>query len=156
MRHYEVLLLINPDQTGQIPAMLERYSSVIEKNGGTIHRQEDWGKLQLAYPINKLYKAHYILLNIECLPATMIELTNTFKFNDAVIRSLVTKCEQALKEQSVFLRNKENEKNNKDSNQYNPAGSYNNSSSSLESETKFERGEVGTGSELSINESENI
>lgn len=107
MRHYEILLLIHPDQTAQVPAMLERYQTVITKGGGKIHRQEDWGKQQLAYQINKLYKAHYVLLNIECEKTTLNELFNLFKFNDAVIRNLVTKCEQAIKEPSVFFKNKD-------------------------------------------------
>jgi small subunit ribosomal protein S6 len=107
MRHYEILLLIHPDQTAQVPAMLERYQTVITKGGGKIHRQEDWGKQQLAYQINKLYKAHYVLLNIECEKTTLNELFNLFKFNDAVIRNLVTKCEHAIKEPSVFFKNKD-------------------------------------------------
>lgn len=112
MRHYEILILINPDQSNQISAMLDRYLSIISKGGGTVHRQEDWGKQQLAYQINKSYKAHYLLLNVECVKDTILELKNVFKFNDAVLRSLVTKCEEAITEKSVFLKNRENEKSN--------------------------------------------
>lgn len=137
MRHYEILLLVNPDQTNQIPAMLDRYLSIINKNGGKIHRNEDWGKLQLAYPIKKLYKAHYLLLNIECHPSTINELSNAFKFNDAVIRNLITQCEVAITEQSSFLNNRENDKKDYS----NQSGSSNNNSSIEDNDGKFIRNE---------------
>ena len=89
MRHYEIVFLVHPDQSEQVPAMVERYRGIIESNDGVIHRQEDWGRRQLAYPINKVYKAHYTLLNIECNQAAVDELTSAFKFNDAVIRHMV-------------------------------------------------------------------
>ena len=89
MRHYEIVFLVHPDQSEQVPAMVERYRGIIESQEGTIHRQEDWGRRQLAYPINKVYKAHYTLLNIECNKETIDELTSAFKFNDAVIRHMV-------------------------------------------------------------------
>jgi small subunit ribosomal protein S6 len=89
MRHYEIVFLVHPDQSEQVPAMVERYRGIIETQEGTIHRQEDWGRRQLAYPINKVYKAHYTLLNIECNKETIDELTSAFKFNDAVIRHMV-------------------------------------------------------------------
>ena len=108
MRHYEILLLIHPDQSNQVSAMLDRYQAIIDKGAGKIHRQEDWGKLQLAYQINKLHKAHYVLLNIECENATLAELSNAFKFNDAVIRNLITNCDSAVTEPSVFFKNKDN------------------------------------------------
>jgi len=89
LRHYEIVFLVHPDQSEQVPAMVERYRGIIESNDGIIHRQEDWGRRQLAYPINKVYKAHYTLLNIECNQAAVDELTSAFKFNDAVIRHMV-------------------------------------------------------------------
>lgn len=89
MRHYEIVFLVHPDQSEQVPAMVERYRGIIEGQEGVIHRQEDWGRRQLAYPINKVYKAHYTLLNIECNQAALDELTSAFKFNDAVIRHMV-------------------------------------------------------------------
>ncbi|MEE9336336.1 MAG: 30S ribosomal protein S6 [Granulosicoccaceae bacterium] len=89
MRHYEIVFLVHPDQSEQVPAMVERYRGIIESQEGVIHRQEDWGRRQLAYPINKVYKAHYTLLNIECNKETIDELTSAFKFNDAVIRHMV-------------------------------------------------------------------
>lgn len=107
MRHYEILLLIHPDQSSQVPGMVERYQAIVAKHGGKVHRQEDWGKLQLAYQINKLYKAHYVLLNIECEKTAISELTTSFKFNDAVIRNLITKCDNAITEPSIFLQNKD-------------------------------------------------
>ncbi|MEM9605447.1 MAG: 30S ribosomal protein S6 [Pseudomonadota bacterium] len=96
MRHYEIVFMVHPDQSEQVPAMNERYRAMIEQGGGTIHRLEDWGRRQLAYPINKVYKAHYILLNIECETAVIDDLTGAFRFNDAVIRHMVIKRETAV------------------------------------------------------------
>ncbi len=89
LRHYEIVFLVHPDQSEQVPAMVERYRGIIETNDGVVHRQEDWGRRQLAYPINKVYKAHYTLLNIECDQSTLDELTSAFKFNDAVVRHMI-------------------------------------------------------------------
>ena len=89
MRHYEIVFLVHPDQSEQVSAMVERYRAMIEGDGGKIHRLEDWGRRQLAYPINKIHKAHYILMNIECNRAIMDELASAFRFNDAVIRNLI-------------------------------------------------------------------
>jgi small subunit ribosomal protein S6 len=88
MRHYEIVFLVHPDQSEQVPAMIERYRSMIESDGGRIHRLEDWGRRQLAYPINKIHKAHYVLMNIECNQAVLGEIETAFRYNDAVIRSL--------------------------------------------------------------------
>lgn len=107
MRHYEVVFLVHPDQSEQVPAMIDRYRSMIETDGGKIHRLEDWGRRQLAYPINKIHKAHYILMNIECDQAALAELTSAFKFNDAVIRNLVLSCKEAITEQSPIIKAKE-------------------------------------------------
>jgi small subunit ribosomal protein S6 len=107
MRHYEVCFLVHPDQSEQVPAMLERYRSLIEGNGGTIHRQEDWGRRQLAYPIAKLHKAHYILMNIECDGETLDELEGFFRFNDAVLRHLTVRRQEAISEQSLMMKAKE-------------------------------------------------
>ena len=89
MRHYEVVFLVHPDQSEQVPGMIERYSTMIKDGGGNIHRVEDWGRHQLAYPINKIHKAHYVLLNIECNQETLEEINTAFRFNDAVIRNLI-------------------------------------------------------------------
>lgn len=88
MRHYEIVFLVHPDQSSQVPAMVERYKSTIEAASGVIHRLEDWGRRQLAYPINKIHKAHYVLMNVECDQATLEELESGFRFNDAVLRSM--------------------------------------------------------------------
>ena len=107
MRHYEICFLVHPDQSEQVPAMLERYRGVIERNGGKIHRLEDWGRRQLAFPIAKLHKAHYILMNIECDGETLSELEGMFRFNDAVLRHLTIRRQAAITEQSLMLKAKE-------------------------------------------------
>lgn len=114
MRHYEIVLLVHPDQSEQVPAMLTRYRGIIESKSGKIHRLEDWGRRQLAYPINKLHKAHYILLNIECNQEALDELNNAFRYNDAVIRSLVFQQKQAITEASPLLKEKDERKSGKD------------------------------------------
>lgn len=104
MRHYEVVFLVHPDQSEQVPAMVERYSALITDAKGVIHRTEDWGRRQLAYPINKIHKAHYVMLNIECDGAALAELENTFRFNDAVIRHLVIRRDEAVTEASPLVK----------------------------------------------------
>ena len=109
MRHYEVVFLVHPDQSEQVPAMVERYSAIVTDGKGAIHRTEDWGRRQLAYPINKIHKAHYVMLNIECDGETLAELENTFRFNDAVIRHLVIRRDNAITEPSPLAKNDEKE-----------------------------------------------
>ena len=104
MRHYEVIFLVHPDQSEQVSAMVERYTAQIKESGGAIHRFEDWGRRQLAYPINKIHKAHYILMNIECDQAALDELTHAFRFNDAVIRNLVIKMKGPVTEESPLAK----------------------------------------------------
>lgn len=104
MRHYEIVFLVHPDQSEQVPAMIERYRNMIEGAQGQIHRLEDWGRRQLAYPINKIHKAHYVLMNIECGQDSLDELENAFRFNDAVIRSLVLKRDKAITGASPLAR----------------------------------------------------
>jgi len=104
MRHYEVVFLVHPDQSEQVPAMIERYRGTIEGDGGAIHRLEDWGRRQLAYPIQKLHKAHYVLMNIECSTAVLEELNSAFRFNDAVIRSMVISRKEAVTEPSLLAK----------------------------------------------------
>ena len=106
MRHYEIVFLVHPDQSEQVPAMIDRYKSMVESNGGKIHRVEDWGRRQLAYPINKIYKAHYALMNIECDQAMRDEIETAFRFNDAVIRNLIIKCDDAITEMSPLAKAK--------------------------------------------------
>ena len=107
MRHYEICFLVHPDQSEQVSAMLDRYRSLIEGNNGKIHRLEDWGRRQLAYPIAKLHKAHYVLMNIECDEATLAELEGIFRFNDAVLRHLTIRRQEAITEQSLMMKAKE-------------------------------------------------
>ena len=104
MRHYEIVFMVHPDQSSQVPAMLERYRSLIESASGKIHRLEDWGRRQLAYPINKILKAHYVLMNIECDQPTLDELESGFRFNDAVLRSMTVRRELAITEPSLMVR----------------------------------------------------
>lgn len=107
MRHYEVVFMVHPDQSEQVPAMIERYRGLIEGDGGSIHRLEDWGRRQLAYPIERLAKAHYVLMNIECTQAVLKELEAGFRFNDAVLRHLIIAREEPVTEQSYILKNKD-------------------------------------------------
>jgi small subunit ribosomal protein S6 len=120
MRHYEVVFLVHPDQSEQVPGMIERYRSAIESGGGTIHRLEDWGRRQLAYPISKVHKAHYVLMNIECGKETLDELTSAFRFNDAVLRNLVVARDEAVTEPSVLARSKD-EREERDDREERPA-----------------------------------
>ncbi len=112
MRHYEIVFLVHPDQSEQVPAMIERYNSLITDAKGTIHRLEDWGRRRLAYPINKIHKAHYVLINIECDGDTLNELTSAFRFNDAVIRHLVVRRDEAITEPSPLAKTDDKESGN--------------------------------------------
>jgi len=114
MRHYEIVFMVHPDQSEQVNAMVERYRSMIEGAEGKIHRLEDWGRRQLAYPINKLHKAHYVMMNIECNADTLAELESAFKFNDAVIRNLVLKQKAAITEASPLAKQDKEEKSSED------------------------------------------
>ncbi len=109
MRHYEVVFLVHPDQSEQVNAMVDRYRTMIESNGGVIHRLEDWGRRQLAYPITKVHKAHYVMFNIEVNATTLNELVSAFRFNDAVLRHLVVGRDKALTEPSLMARAKEDQ-----------------------------------------------
>ncbi len=104
MRHYEIVFIVHPDQSEQVPAMVERYRTLVTSKNGHIHRLEDWGRRQLAYPIQKIHKAHYVLMNIECDQETMDELEHAFKFNDAVLRHLTIKTKTAVTEPSVMMK----------------------------------------------------
>ncbi len=114
MRHYEIVFLVHPDQSEQVPAMLERYRGIIEAGDGKIHRQEDWGRRQLAHPIAKAHKAHYLMFNIEVSQAVLDELTGAFRFNDAVLRHLVINRDEAVTEPSPMARPKEEEREERD------------------------------------------
>ncbi len=109
MRHYEIVLMVHPDQSEQVPTMIERYRSSVEGDNGKIHRLEDWGRRQLAYPINKLHKAHYVLMNIECEGKTLDELETAFRFNDAVLRHLTIRRKAAITVPSELVKSDEKE-----------------------------------------------
>jgi len=110
MRHYEIVYLVHPDQSEQVSAMADRYKGVIEQGGGTVHRYEDWGRRQLAYPINKIHKAHYIMMNVEVNKEILDEVENLFRFNDAIIRSLVLKMKGPETEPSIMMKEVEAER----------------------------------------------
>ena len=110
MRHYEIVFLVHPDQSEQVPAMVERYRGMISANGGTVHRHEDWGRRQLTFPIAKVHKAHYVLLNVECDQKSLGELTGSFRFSDAVLRHLVVNMDEAVTEASPMAKAAQEEK----------------------------------------------
>lgn len=109
MRHYEIVFMVHPDQSEQVPGMIERYTETVKSAGGEVHRLEDWGRRQLAYPINKLHKAHYVLMNVTATSETVDELETNFRYNDAVLRSLVMRKDEAITEPSAFAKPKERE-----------------------------------------------
>jgi small subunit ribosomal protein S6 len=115
MRHYEVVFLVHPDQSEQVPAMIERYKATIESDGGKVHRLEDWGRRQLAYPIQKLHKAHYVLMNFECGTGELEELSSAFRFNDAVLRNLVISRKEAVTEPSLLVKRVEEKRDTRPS-----------------------------------------
>ncbi len=117
MRHYEVVFLVHPDQSEQVPGMIERYTGIVKSSDGAVHRLEDWGRRQLAYPINKVHKAHYVLMNVECDQNSLNELKDAFRFNDAVLRNLIIQTDAAVTEPSPLIKGKdEREERQEDSN----------------------------------------
>ncbi|MCX7121165.1 MAG: 30S ribosomal protein S6 [Gammaproteobacteria bacterium] len=104
MRHYEIVFLVHPDQSGQVPSMIQRYQTIIKNGAGKMHRLEDWGRRPLAYPIDKVHKAHYVLMNIECSDAVLAEIETAFRFNDMVIRNLILRCNHAVTGQSPMAK----------------------------------------------------
>ena len=110
MRHYEIVIMVHPDQSEQVPAMMERYKGIVTGNKGTIHRLEDWGRRLLSYPINKIHKAHYVLMNIECGGESLNQLTDAFRFNDAVLRNLVFKKNKAVTQPSPLFKSDNEDK----------------------------------------------
>ena len=110
MRHYEIVFMVHPDQSEQVPSMIERYREIVQKDGGQFHRLEDWGRRQLMYPINKVHKAHYVLMNIECDTEALAELKHSFRFNDAVIRNLILRRDDAITAMSPLLKKESKEK----------------------------------------------
>ena len=123
MRHYEICFIVHPDQSEQVPGMVERYRSIVTTKGGSIHRLEDWGRRQLAYPIQKIHKAHYVLMNIECDGETLAELEHSFKFNDAVLRHLTIKMKKAVTTPSPMMKEEKSRSMNIGSDEAKPADS---------------------------------
>lgn len=113
MRHYEIVFMVHPDQSEQVPGMIERYSGILTTDGGTIHRLEDWGRRQLAYPIEKLHKAHYVLINAEASSAAIEELETAFRFNDVVLRNMIMRTKNAVTEPSPMAQDKQAEQREK-------------------------------------------
>ncbi len=140
MRHYEVVFLVHPDQSDQVVGMVERYIKLVQDNNGIIHRLEDWGRRQLAYPINKVHKAHYVLLNIECNGDTLAELEELFKYNDAIIRSLIIRRDEAITEESKLAKSAE-EKRTRKSNRRQDNDNRSEDTQSDKSSDKAEQGE---------------
>lgn len=114
MRHYEIVFLVHPDRSEQVPGMIERYSSIVKEGGGNVHRIEDWGRRQLSYPINKIHKAHYALLNVECGKETLEEINTAFRFNDAVLRNIVIGRKSADSEDSPIMKIERESRQKKD------------------------------------------
>jgi small subunit ribosomal protein S6 len=110
MRHYEVTLIVHPDQSSQVTTMIEKYKELITSGGGIVHRNEDWGRKHLAYPINKIYKAHYLMMNIECDKETLDKLNYNFRFNDAILRNLIISKKEAITEPSIMVTEADKEK----------------------------------------------
>jgi small subunit ribosomal protein S6 len=113
MRHYEIVFLVHPDQSEQVPAMIERYTGMVSAHGGNVHRLEDWGRRQLAHAINKVHKAHYVLMNVECEQAAIDEVVGAFRFSDAVLRHLVMRRDEAVTEASPLAKSAEEEEKEK-------------------------------------------
>jgi small subunit ribosomal protein S6 len=124
MRHYEIVFIVHPDQSEQVPAMIDRYKSILTTHGGKVHRIEDWGRRQMAYMIDKLAKAHYVCMNIECDQKTLEELEHAFKFNDAVLRHLIVKVKKAEVEPSIMMKEVQREEARKVAQADAPATAY--------------------------------
>ena len=145
MRHYEIVFLVHPDQSEQVPGMIERYTQTIEKDGGKVHRLEDWGRRQLAYPINKIHKAHYVLLNAEASADAIDELNTNFRYNDAVLRNLVIRRDEAVTEESPIMRaEKESRERRGRSEQRTERSSRDESNSSSDSSENSEKTEAAS------------
>ena len=138
MRHYEIVFLVHPDQSEQVPGMIERYSETITKDGGKIHRLEDWGRRHLAYSINKIYKAHYVLFNCEASNEALEELTTNFRYNDAVIRHLVVRTDEAVTEESPIMKSEKESRERKSRSEQFAAKQANSQASEKESEDDSE------------------
>ena len=147
MRHYEVVFMVHPDQSEQVPGMIERYTALITKDGGVVHRLEDWGRRQLAYHINKVHKAHYILMNIEASNEAMEELTTTFRYNDAVIRNLVIRRDEPVTDESLIMKAEKEDRERKSRYQERQAAETKREESSLEDDDDDDEDDFSADSE---------
>jgi len=147
VRHYEVVFMVHPDQSEQVPGMIERYTALITKDGGVVHRLEDWGRRQLAYHINKVHKAHYILMNIEASNEAMEELTTTFRYNDAVIRNLVIRRDEPVTDESLIMKAEKEDRERKSRYQERQAAETKREESSLEDEDDEDEDDFSADSE---------
>lgn len=138
MRHYEIVFLVHPDQSEQVAGMVERYTSAIEAGKGSVHRLEDWGRRQLAYPINKIHKAHYVLMNVECDQDILDELNSSFRYNDAVLRSMVIRRDDAITEESPIMKQENAEKADKEARERHKAAKAKESAEKAEAVAKAE------------------
>ncbi|MGB2106029.1 MAG: 30S ribosomal protein S6 [Porticoccaceae bacterium] len=138
MRHYEIMFLVHPDQSEQVAGMVERYTSAIEAGKGSVHRLEDWGRRQLAYPINKIHKAHYVLMNVECDQDILDELNSSFRYNDAVLRSMVIRRDEAITEESPIMKQENAEKADKEARERHKAAKAKESAEKAEAAAKAE------------------
>ena len=138
MRHYEIMFLVHPDQSEQVAGMVERYTSAIEAGKGSVHRLEDWGRRQLAYPINKIHKAHYVLMNVECDQDILDELNSSFRYNDAVLRSMVIRRDDAITEESPIMKQENAEKADKEARERHKAAKAKESAEKAEAVAKAE------------------
>lgn len=146
MRHYEIVFLVHPDQSEQVPGMIERYSNLITEGGGQIHRIEDWGRRQLAYPIHKIHKAHYVLLNIECSKEVLEEINTAFRFNDAVIRNMIMSRKGPVTEDSPIMKleRESRERKERDDTDSNKASSSTDDGGSSGSDSDDQKGDAET------------
>ncbi len=147
MRHYEIVFLVHPDQSDQVSAMVDRYKTMIENGSGKVHRLEDWGRRILAYPINKILKAHYVLMNIETNQEILDELVSAFRFNDAVLRHMVTSCKQAITEPSPMMKSIEKERDRDSRETTPPLSNTDDSGDAMDEATQADDSAVETSSE---------
>ncbi len=143
MRHYEIVFLVHPDQSEQVPGMIERYTAAVTGDGGKVHRLEDWGRRQMAYSINKIHKAHYVMMNVECTEAALEELTTNFRFNDAILRNMVVRMDEAVTDESHIMKSEnENRERKQRADRRQEESSRVESSSNEDTETDLEDAEA--------------
>jgi small subunit ribosomal protein S6 len=149
MRHYEIVFLVHPDQSEQVPAMIERYTGMVSAHGGNVHRLEDWGRRQLAHAINKVHKAHYVLMNVECGQAAIDEVVGAFRFSDAVLRHLVMRRDEAITEASPLAKSAEEEEKDKNerAREAREARAADTKASASETAVEKPQSDAGTGAE---------